>query len=62
MNRGTIKLLDDRVNSFVFYIHIFISSDIDKKSLANTFATYTALFPSGQLITTEQGKIAVFSS
>ena len=35
MSRGTIKLLGEMVNSFVFYIFIFISSDFDQKSSAN---------------------------
>ena len=35
MSRVTIKLLGEMVNSFVFFIYTFISSDFEQKSLTN---------------------------
>ena len=35
MSRVTIKLLGEMVNSFVFFMYAFISSDFEQKSLTN---------------------------
>ena len=35
MSRVAIKLLCEMVNSFVFFIYTFISSDFEQKSLTN---------------------------